>query len=197
MAMTPTLAAFARHVDQRTSRQIAEMEQKQDWQGLLALAQAQLQADPTRAHWWWLQGYALGRMGDHAGAVQSYKEAVRISPEDEETWLSLGQAQDELGQAEQAVAAYRQALRYRPESAPVYLALADHHKKHGRPDLAIPNYRECVRYRADAEQCWYGLAAAYQVTGQNEERDAALEVLRKRNPAAASEFEKEYLVKKP
>jgi tetratricopeptide (TPR) repeat protein len=195
LAVTPTVAAFARNIDQRTSREIVELEQKQDWPGMLALAQAQLQRDPTRANWWWLQGYALARQGQHAAAVESYQQALRISPEDEESWLSLGQSQNQLGRSEQAVQAYRQALRYRPESAQVYLALADHYLQHGKPDLALPNYRESVRYDSDLEQAWYGLAAAYHLTGEGERRDQALQVLRKRNPAAAGQFEKQYLSK--
>ena len=195
MAVTPTVAAFARHVDQRTSREIFELEQKQDWPGMLALAQARLQAEPTRANWWWLQGYALARQGQHAAAVESYQQALRISPEDEESWLSLGQSQDALGRSDLAVQAYRQALRYRPESAQVYLALAGLYQRQGKPDLALPNYRESVRYDPDLAQAWYGLATAYHLTGEYERRDQALQALRKLNPAAASQFEIQYLSK--
>ena len=195
MAVTPMVAALARHVDQRTSREIVELEQKQDWPGMLALAQAQLQREPVRADWWWLQGYALARQGQHAAAVKSYQQALRISPEDEESWLSLGQSQNELGRSELAVQAYRQALRYRPESAQAYLALAELYQRQGKPDLALPNYRESVRYEPDLALGWYGLAAAYQKTGQRERRDQALQGLRRLDPAAADQFEKQYLSK--
>lgn len=192
VSVTPMVAALARHVDQRTSREIVELEQKRDWPGMLALAQAQLQREPVRAEWWWLQGYALARQEQHAAAIESYEQALRISPEDEGSWLALGQSQSELGRPEQAIKAYRQALRHRPESAQVYLALAELYQRQGQPHLALPNYRESVRYEPDSVPAWHGLAAAYQQTGQRERRDQAVEALRKLDPAAADQFEKQY-----
>ena len=195
MSVTPIVAALARQVDQRTASEIVELEQKQDWPGMLGLAQAQLQREPVRADWWLLQGYALARQGQHAAAIESYEQALRISPEDEGSWLALGQSQSELGQKERAIRTYRQALRYRPESAQAYLALGDLYQRQGQPDLALPNYRESVRYDPDLEQAWIGLAIAYHLTGQGERRDQALQGLRRVNPAAADQFEKQYLSK--
>ncbi len=195
MSVTPMIAALARHLDQRTASEIVELEQKQDWPGMLGLARAQLQREPGRADWWFLQGYALARQGQHAVAIESYQQAVRISPEDEASWLALGRSQSALGQMERAIQTYRQALRYRPESAPAYLALGDIYLGQRQPDLAIPNYRENVRYDPDSAQGWYGLAAAYQSTGQRERRDEALQGLRKLDSAAADQFEKQYLSK--
>ena len=192
ISVTPIIAAFARHLDQRTASQIVELEKKQDWPGMLSLARAQLQLEPDRADWWFLQGYALGRHGRHAEAIQSYESATRLSPEDEGSWLSLGQSQSELGQTERAIQTYRQALRYRPESAQAYLALADLYQRQGRPDLAIPNYREGVRYEPDSAHGWLGLANAYQQLGQRERRDEALQRLRMVDPAAADLFEQQY-----
>jgi len=195
MSVTPMIAALARHLDERTASEIVELEKKQDWPGMLGLARAQLQREPGRAEWWFLQGYALARQGQHAAAVESYQQATRISPEDEGSWLALGQSQSALGQMERAIQTYRQALRYRPESAQAYLALADLYQRQGQPDLAIANYRESVRYDPDVAQSWYGLAAAYQSTGHHERRDEALQGLRKLDPAAADQFEKQYPLK--
>jgi len=192
MVVTPTVAAFTRQVDQGTARQVVELEQKQDWPGMAALAQARLQLDPTGANWWWLQGYALARQGQHAAAVESYQKALRLSPEDEDTWLSLAQSQNALGRDELAVRAYRQALRIRPESAQAYLALAEHHMQHGDPDRALPNYRESLRYDPYLAQAWYGLATAYNLTGQMERRDQALQGLRKLDPAGADQLENQF-----
>lgn len=195
MSVTPIIAALASHLDQRTASMIVELDKKQDWPGLLGLARAELQREPDRGEWWFLQGYALARQGQHAAAAESYQQAVRISPEDEGSWLSLGQSQTALGETERAIQTYRQALRYRPESALTYLALADTYQRQGRPDLAIPNYRESVRYEPNLAQAWYGLAAAYQQTGQRERRDEALQGLRKLDPAAADQLERQLLSK--
>jgi tetratricopeptide (TPR) repeat protein len=195
MSVTPTIAALARHLDQRTASQIVELEKKQDWAGMLSLARVQLQREPGRTEWWYLQGYALARQEQHAAAIVSFQQAIRMSPEDEASWLGLGRSLSALGQTERAIQAYRRVLSYRPESAQAYLALADLYILQRRPDLAIANYRECVRYEPDSAQGWYGLAAAYQSTGQHERRDEALLGLRKLDPAAADQFEKQYLSK--
>jgi len=195
MSVSPMIGALASHLDQATARAVVDLEKKQDWPGMLRLARIQLQREPDRADWWFLQGYALGRQGKHAEAIESFEFAIRLSPEEECTWLALGQSLSELGQDVRAIQTYRQALRYRPESAQAYLALGDIYQKQGKLDLAIPNYRECVRYDPDSAPGWYGLAGAYQLTGQNERRDEALRSLRKLAPAAADQFEKQYLSK--
>ena len=195
MSVPPVIAMLASELDRDTASAIVDLEIKQDWPGMLRLARLQLQREPGRADWWFLQGYALGRQGKHAEAILSYEAALRISPEDQRSWLSLGRSQSELGQTERAIRTYRQALRYRPESGWAYLALGDIYRKQEQPDLAILSYRECVRYESDSAQGWYGLAVAYQLTGQNERRDAALQRLRKLAPASADQFEKQYLSK--
>ena len=194
-AVTPILAAFTSHLDDRTARAITEMEKKQDWAGMLKLAQAQLEREPTRMDWWFLQGYALARLGQHAAAIESFQKAISITPEDESSRLALGRSQSALGQTEGAIQTYRQTLRNRPESAPAYLALADIYLQKGQVELAISNYRENVRYDPDSAQGWYSLAAAYQNTGQRERRDEALDSLRKLDRAAADQFEKQYRLK--
>jgi tetratricopeptide (TPR) repeat protein len=192
MSVTPTIAALARHLDERTAREVVELEKKQDWPGMLNLARAQLLREPGRTEWWYLQGYALAQQGQHAAAIESFQKAISISPEDEASWLGLGRSQGALGQMERAIQTYRRALSYRPESAQAYLGLADLYILLGQPDLAIPNYRENVRYEPDSAKGWYALAAAYQSTGQRERRDEALQRLRKLDPAAADQFEKQY-----
>jgi len=192
MSVSPVIALLASQLDRDTARQVIELEQKHDWPAMLGLARIQLQRDPRGANWWFLQGYALGRQGQHAEASVSFERAVSLSPEDEMSWLALGQSLSELGQTERVIQTYRQALRYRPESAATYLALAEVYQKQGRQDLAIPNFRECVRYAPDSAQGWYGLALAYQLTRQGGRRDEALQSLRKLEPATAGQFEKQY-----
>ena len=195
VSVTPMIAAFARNLDSATATRILELEQKRDWPGLLGLAQVQLQREPGRADWWFLQGYALARQGQHDAAIASYRQATRISPEDEGAWLALGQSQIELGRTEDAIRTLRQVLRYRPESAQAYLALADLYRRQGQLDMALPNYRESVRYDPDLEQAWVGLATAYHLSGQVKRRDAALLGVRKLDPAAADQLEKQFLSK--
>jgi tetratricopeptide (TPR) repeat protein len=188
----PVAAIFASRFDQSTASRINELEQKKDWAGMLRLARARLRSEPENADWWFLQGYALARQGHNEAAIESFRQATRLSPEDEGSWLALGDCELQLGRPDDAIREYRQALSYRPESVAAYLALADVYRRQGKLDLAIRNLRECVRYEPDSVQGWYGLARAYQLTGQTQLRDQALLSLRKLDPAAAKQFEKQY-----
>lgn len=190
--VTPVIATFAARLDQWTAEQITDLDRKQDWQGMLALARAQMQRQPERSDWWFLQGYAHGRLGKPAEAIQSYERAVKLSPEDEPSWLALGHSQTELGQIDRAAQTYRQILRYRPESSHAYLGLAEIYQKQGKHDLAISNYRECVRYDPESAQGWYGLALSSHQTRQNERREEAVRNLRKLAPAIADQFDRQY-----
>lgn len=194
MSVSPLIDALAVHLDQATGREVVELESKRDWPGMLRLARVQIQSEPERADWWFLQGYALARQNQHAAAIESYQRAIRLSPEEEGSWLALARSQSDLGRSEASIQTYRQALRYRPESAQAYLGLADVYLEQGKPALAIPNYRESVRYDPDSVRGWYGLSVAYQATGQRERRDEALQELRKLDAAAADRIERLLLV---
>ncbi len=194
--VTPAVAARTLHMEQGVASVIAELDQKQDWASMLRLAQSRLQLAPENTDWWFFHGYALARQGQHAAAIVSYEKAVRFSPEDEGAWLALAQSQIEVGMLDGAARTYQQVLRYRPESAQAYLALAELYQRQGRTALAVANYRESVRYDPSWVQAWYGLAAAYQKSGQAERRDEALAQLRKLDPAAAAQFEREYPAKR-
>jgi len=192
MSVPPIIDALVLHLDQASAREVVALESKQDWPGMLDMARTQLGREPGRSDWWFLQGYALSRQGQHGAAIESYQQAIRFSPEDEGSWLALGRSQRALGRSEAAIKTYRQALRYRPESVRAYLGLADAYLEQGRPDLAIANYRESVRYDRESVHGWFGLAASYRVTGQSERADEASIALRKLDAAAADRLEKQY-----
>jgi tetratricopeptide (TPR) repeat protein len=193
--ITPAISFLVIGTDQPSREEILALEKKHDWPGMLKYARAKLQSESRNSDWWFLQGYALARQEKHAEAVDSYKQALGISPEDEGSWIYMGYSQIELGQPDHAIRTFEQALRYRPTSAITYLALADAYAKKDQPVRAIPNYLESVRYQPDLMEGWYGLAVAYQKMGMSARRDGALQSVRKLDPSAAAAFEKQYLSK--
>lgn len=76
-----------------------------------------------------LAHHALGRMrhrtGDLPGAIDSYQEAIHLSPRDESfrdtIYRDLGEAYLARGDAERAAASFQEAVRHRPED-PVLLS---------------------------------------------------------------------------
>jgi hypothetical protein len=49
-----------------------------------------------------------------------------------------------------------------------------------------------VRYDPDSAKGWYGLAVAYHLDRQAENRDLALQRLRRLDPGVADRFEQQY-----
>ncbi len=192
----PVIAIFASRFDKTTAERITELEKKKDWPGMLRLAQAQLQREPGRADWWFLQGYALARQGQHEAAVESYKQATRLSPEDEGSWLALGASQMDLGRPERAIEAYRQALSYRPESARAYLALADLYQRQGETGA---RHSQLSRDACATSRIWRRLGTDWPAliisAGNANAGTRPLLNLRKLDPASAEQFEKQYLSK--
>ncbi len=56
---------------------------------------------------------------NYGEAVDSYKEAVRLDPEDSTAWFRLGEAQQELKRDEDAVKSFQQATRLKSDDPPV------------------------------------------------------------------------------
>lgn len=66
----------------------------------------------------------LARAGEYGGAVQAYRDAARVTPDDPEGWLRLGEALLHLaGDPQEAIDALQTGLRIDPESARGYGAL--------------------------------------------------------------------------
>jgi tetratricopeptide (TPR) repeat protein len=69
-------------------------------------------------------GLCRDRAGDHAGALEAFKTAVRLEPAFVEGHAAAGDALMQLRYWEKAVRAFQEALRLRPEDVPARLSLA-------------------------------------------------------------------------
>ncbi|MGH8670648.1 MAG: tetratricopeptide repeat protein [Burkholderiales bacterium] len=65
---------------------------------------------------WFQLGDAYRVIGWHREAALSYREALRIDPEDYETWLKLGECYGRSGDTDQAVEAFLRVARLQPEN---------------------------------------------------------------------------------
>ena len=95
----------------------AALESRKDWQGMQALAERWVKAQPHSAIAWFVLGEADDNLGQHARAIDAYRHGLRINPQYTDAWYGLGVAYDHAGQYAQAIAAYRQALRINPKFA--------------------------------------------------------------------------------
>jgi protein O-mannosyl-transferase len=114
-------------------------------------------------------GNALAEQGHLEEALEHYRQAVRIDPEDATAYNNIGMALAERGRMEEAIDYYRNALRIDPNHAMAHhnlgLALAER----GQKEEAIEQYREALRLNADYASAHNNLGSLLAERGQMEE----------------------------
>ncbi|MDP2046720.1 MAG: trypsin-like peptidase domain-containing protein, partial [Deltaproteobacteria bacterium] len=68
------------------------LEKSRDWPGLLAHCRRWTQAEPRNDFAWFDLGFAYANLGRHREAVEAYREALRLKPDDADAWINLGGA---------------------------------------------------------------------------------------------------------
>jgi tetratricopeptide (TPR) repeat protein len=80
-------------------------------------------------------GVMLGRLGQHAQAVQHYRQAIDRLPEAPDLWMALGQSLEYLGDSAASADAYRRALMLRADWALPLSGLLGLTRRNPDPDL--------------------------------------------------------------
>ncbi len=186
---TPLLSiALASRGDEATSRLIAELEKRQDWQGLAELAQQKLQLDPGDAKGWFILGYARVRLGDFERSAQAYAMVLERAPEDIDAWNMLGESQRLAGRADLAMATLDRAVTIDPRSPATRYLLGEACRDAGRLERALTAYRDAVRLEPGFAPGWFGIGLVLARTGQKEELPAIIERLHAVDPALGREL---------
>ena len=93
--------------------------------------------------------YSLVQLGLVDEAIEHYKEAININPDNEWTAIvaqALGTIYLELkNNPEAAIAMYQTGLVLNPESADLYISMGDAFAKSGDNDLAIKHYCDAIK----------------------------------------------------
>jgi len=118
---------------------------------------------------WFQRGYQAQEAGKHEQAVQAYREAIRLRPDDALAWYNLGLAYEWLRRYQEAVQAYREAIRLKPDDASAWNSLGNALDELGQYQEAVQAYREAVRLKPDYALAWNNLGVAYGRLGRNQE----------------------------
>ena len=62
-------------------------------------------------------GHAYVNSGMDKEAIESYRQAIRINPDDAEAHYNLGHAYERSGMDKEAIESYRQAIMINPDDA--------------------------------------------------------------------------------
>jgi Tfp pilus assembly protein PilF len=81
---------------------------------------------------------------DIATAIQMYREALKLDPDDPTALTGLGTALDEVGELENAVECYKKALKADFEDVIAHSGLGIVYEKQGSNDLAVREFRAAL-----------------------------------------------------
>ena len=118
-------------------------------------------------------GLAYGNAGQYEEAIASYKEALRIKPDDADAHYNLGYVYRELGQYEEAIASFKKSIRIKPDDANAHYSLGLAYDESGQYEEAIASYKEVLRIKPDDADAHFFLVLAYVNAGQYEEAIAS------------------------
>lgn len=114
-------------------------------------------------------GYAAFREGNHEGALQAFKRAVEVSPDDAATHLSLGRAHSLLGDYEAAKLHFRKAVELEPDHAVANYRLGTVLEHERQEPEAIEHYRSAIAANPDYFQARLLFANALMRVGRYQE----------------------------
>ena len=142
------------------------LESSKDWQGLQALAEQRIKAQPGRALGWFAMGEADAALGQHTQAIDAFQVGLHINPHLAEAWLNLGGAYDHVGQYTRAIDAFRRALQINPRYADAWTNLGVIYDDIDQYAQAIDAERQALQISPQDAVAWNNLGLALGHAGQ-------------------------------
>ncbi len=183
------VSALSGHADDANVKQVAELEARRDWQGMLKVATDNIKRDPNNHDWWLIAGFSHSQMAQHAQAIPFYQTVIRLRPDDIYSWNLLAQSYRSLNEPERAIRTLEQALLIKSDSATSYFLLGESFRDINLYDRAAPNYASAAGIAPGMAEAWYGLGVSYARLGRRIELPLIVERLRRLNPALAAQLE--------
>ncbi|HKY01412.1 MAG TPA: tetratricopeptide repeat protein [Burkholderiales bacterium] len=175
-------------VDTPTSDKLAELGQKEDWQGIAALAQENINKDPTHSDWWIIYGYSQVRLNQLVRANQAFAEAVRLAPDDIDGWNLYAESFRAMGQPERAIRTLNNALSVTRDSPMSYFVYGKSYGDLKMPQRAMQYYQQALERQPQFAEAWYEYGRVAWSAGDRIEYSRAVQALQRLNPSAAKQL---------
>lgn len=173
----PTLLGNMKGVEEGNQKRIAELEARQDWDGLTKFAEENLAKDRNSADWWLVAGYAHSQAGRHQRAIDCLSERVRLAPDDMLGWGMLAQSYRDAKQPQRAVQTLNNAHLVRKGTDATWFLLGECYSDLNRDMPAAAAYREAVQLNEQFAHAWFGLGRASARLGRISDYESALRAL--------------------
>jgi tetratricopeptide (TPR) repeat protein len=120
-------------------------------------------------------GIALYMLGDAEGALEQYREAVRLSPRQARAHFGIGVLMEARGRDREAVDAFASAVQFDPGYIEARFSLANALRRSGRVAESLPHYEEVLRANPAVSQAGFGYAMGLVRLGRYQEARDRLE----------------------
>jgi len=106
-------------------------------------------------------GYCYSKLGFYKDAIEAFKQAIRIDPDDADARYNLGVAYSGLGLYREAIEAYKQAIRIDPDNTNAHDNLGVAYVQLGFYKDAIEAFKQAIRIDPDNTNAHGNLGVAY------------------------------------
>lgn len=132
----------------------------QELQSLLLRALEHDASGTDSAEVWEALGVAANVTGDYETAVESFRKAIGLRPDDYQLWNKLGATLANSNRSAEALPAYHRAIERKPKYARAWLNLAISHSNLQNFDEAARCYLQTLSLNPGAVHCWSYLRVA-------------------------------------
>lgn len=150
----------------------ASYERNTVWGTKRSLWEDVISKSPNKARGYTNLGNAYHAEGEIDRAVEHFRIALRLEPDNEVTHFNLGNAYRDKDMPEQAIEQYLTAVRLRPDYADAHNNLGNAYRAFGRTDKAIEHLLISIKHKPGNVEAHYNLGNALRSEGMT---DRALE----------------------
>ena len=111
--------------------------------------------------------------GKNDEAIEAYKQAIEIAPEQIFVWNNLGNLCLKIMRNDEAMLAFQKTLKHNPKDSVAWNGLGTVYYRIGYIDDSITAYRKAIEYAPLLATPWAGLGDAYASTGRDLDAIAA------------------------
>jgi tetratricopeptide (TPR) repeat protein len=107
------------------------------------------------------KGLFLDERNNCYEAIECYKRAIEISPQDDKAFANLGTAYEKIGQLQKAEESYLKSVEINPKNADTYYSIGLLYQNQGKYKEAIKNYETAISINPDDSGAWINMGALY------------------------------------
>lgn len=107
--------------------------------------------------------------GKNDEAIDAYKQAIEIAPEQIFVWNNLGNLCLKIMRNDEAMLAFQKALKHNPKDSVAWNGLGTVYNRIGYIEDSIAAYRTAIEHSPALAAAWAGLGDSYRIAGRDQD----------------------------